>query len=91
MKINEKLNKIIEQNNLQHIINDIEKISKEINENKLNIIFEISYFDAYSKVGKLIFYTKENKRIIVTKNYDYTSFPISKYQFELNNDELLLK
>lgn len=91
MKTNEKLNKIIEQNNLQYIINDIEKISKEINENRLNIIFEISYLDAYSKVGKLIFYIKENKRIIATKNYDYISLPTSKYQLELNNDELLLK
>jgi len=91
MKMNKELNELVEENNLQYIINDIEKISKEINENKLDIVFEISNLDAYSRVGKLVFYTKENKRIIAAKNYDYTSLPISKYEFELNNDELLLK
>lgn len=54
--------------NLDLMIQDCEKIIKEINENDLTIRFVTSHSNDFTKKKQLLMYDK-NGRIIVTKDY----------------------
>lgn len=90
MKINKKLEKIILENQLEFIIKDIESISKEINENNLEINYYVQKLDFGTKIGKLLFYTIKDRKIIATKNYNFSPSSLLNLNLILKNDEIKL-
>ena len=91
MKIDKKLEQIIKENNIEFIIKDCESISKEIDINNLEINYNVEQLDFGTKKGKLLFYTLKDRKIVATKNYNYTLSPIININLILANNELKLK
>jgi len=91
MNISKEIENLINNKKINFVIKDIENILKELDNNCLHIIFKVDSLDEYSKIGRLVFYTRENRRIIATKNYNYISLLPLKIEFLFENGNLILK
>lgn len=89
MKISKKLEKTLNDNNITFLLKDCESISKEINEPNLDFEFSVCQLDFGTKMGKLLCFTsnKRDRKIIVTKNYNYIPSSIINLKFSLKNKE----
>jgi hypothetical protein len=88
MIINKKLQKQIEENNLDFVIKDIESISKELNETNLEFLFNVQQYDFGTKVGKLLVYTIKDRKILADKTYGFISTPVMQLKITLKDDTL---
>lgn len=87
MKVSKKLEKTLNDNNITFLLKDCESISKEIKEPNLDFEFNVEQLDFGTKIGKLLCFTIKDRRIIATKNYNYTSSPVINLKFSLKNEE----